>query len=121
MAKILVIEDDASIRLGLEDTLRAKGYEVVAVGHGECDRIAQRAGGRDIIDDLVSGHADKVIVMLLQVVFGSRRDVSKIFQRLDFCNIDPVFFKELPVERRSFTEKEELLPQFLLLEGFDFV
>jgi len=35
MAKILVIEDDASIRLGLEDTLRAKGYEVVAVGRGD--------------------------------------------------------------------------------------
>jgi DNA-binding response OmpR family regulator len=35
MAKILVIEDDASIRLGLEDTLRAKGYDVVAVGRGD--------------------------------------------------------------------------------------
>ena len=35
MTKILVIEDDSSIRLGLEDTLRAKGYEVQACGCGE--------------------------------------------------------------------------------------
>ncbi len=30
MKCILVVEDDNSIRLGLEDTLRAKGYEVIA-------------------------------------------------------------------------------------------
>jgi len=33
-AKILVVEDDHSIRLGLEDTLRAKGYEVHSTAHG---------------------------------------------------------------------------------------
>jgi DNA-binding response OmpR family regulator len=32
--RILVIEDDPSIRMGLEDTLTAKGYEVDAVGRG---------------------------------------------------------------------------------------
>lgn len=35
MSRILVIEDDSSIRLGLEDTLRAKGYEVMVAGRGE--------------------------------------------------------------------------------------
>ena len=35
MSKILVIEDDASIRLGLSDTLRAKGYEVTVATKGE--------------------------------------------------------------------------------------
>jgi DNA-binding response OmpR family regulator len=34
MTRILVIEDDRSIRMGLEDTLTAKGYEVEAVGRG---------------------------------------------------------------------------------------
>ncbi len=32
---ILVIEDDPSIRFGLEDTLRAKGYTVLAAGRGD--------------------------------------------------------------------------------------
>ncbi len=34
-SRILVIEDDASIRLGLEDTLRAKGYEVFSAARGD--------------------------------------------------------------------------------------
>lgn len=33
--KILVVEDDSSIRLGLEDTLQAKGYQVEAVARGD--------------------------------------------------------------------------------------
>jgi DNA-binding response OmpR family regulator len=49
MTKILVIEDDASIRLGLEDTLRAKGYEVEVCGHGEAG--LERA--RDYRPDLI--------------------------------------------------------------------
>tara|TARA_R110002096_G_scaffold44526_5_gene120092 strand:- start:23246 stop:23941 length:696 start_codon:yes stop_codon:yes gene_type:complete len=35
MTRILVVEDDASIRLGLEDTLKAKGYTVTAVTRGD--------------------------------------------------------------------------------------
>ncbi|MEJ7597805.1 MAG: response regulator transcription factor [Kofleriaceae bacterium] len=34
MTRILVVEDDPSIRMGLQDTLTAKGYEVEAVGRG---------------------------------------------------------------------------------------
>ncbi len=34
MTRILVVEDDPSIRMGLEDTLTAKGYAVEVVGRG---------------------------------------------------------------------------------------
>ena len=34
MTRILVVEDDPSIRMGLEDTLTAKGYQVEVVGRG---------------------------------------------------------------------------------------
>ena len=44
MTRILVVEDDPSIRLGLEDTLVAKGYEVVVVGRG-VDGVERAIGG----------------------------------------------------------------------------
>ncbi len=51
MIKILVVEDDPSIRMGLEDTLKAKGYAVDAVGRGS--EGAEKA---------CSGHYDLVVL-----------------------------------------------------------
>ncbi len=45
MTRILVVEDDPSIRMGLEDTLTAKGYEVEVVGRG-VDGAERAASGR---------------------------------------------------------------------------
>jgi DNA-binding response OmpR family regulator len=45
MTRILVVEDDPSIRMGLVDTLTAKGYEVEAVGRG-ADGAERAATGR---------------------------------------------------------------------------
>jgi DNA-binding response OmpR family regulator len=45
VTRILVIEDDPSIRMGLEDTLTAKGYEVEVVGKG-ADGADKALGGR---------------------------------------------------------------------------
>jgi len=51
VTRILVVEDDPSIRLGLEDTLAAKGYEVEAVGRGV-----------DGADRAISGRYDLVVL-----------------------------------------------------------
>ncbi|HMG57286.1 MAG TPA: response regulator transcription factor [Kofleriaceae bacterium] len=51
MTRILVVEDDPSIRMGLEDTLTAKGYEVDAV-----------ARGGEAADRAVSGRYDLVVL-----------------------------------------------------------
>jgi DNA-binding response OmpR family regulator len=51
MTRILVVEDDPSIRLGLEDTLAAKGYEVDAV-----------ARGVEGADKALGGHYDLVVL-----------------------------------------------------------
>ena len=45
MTAILVVEDDPSIRLGLEDTLTAKGYAVEVVGRGH-DAVERANSGR---------------------------------------------------------------------------
>ena len=45
MTRILVVEDDPSIRMGLEDTLAAKGYAVEVVGRGG-DGAERAASGR---------------------------------------------------------------------------
>jgi DNA-binding response OmpR family regulator len=45
MTRILVVEDDPSIRMGLEDTLAAKGYQVEVVGRGS-DGAERALSGR---------------------------------------------------------------------------
>lgn len=49
MKRILVVEDDSSIRLGLEDTLRAKGYEVISAGGAKAGLDAAQEGNPDLI------------------------------------------------------------------------
>ncbi len=53
-SRILVIEDDASIRLGLEDTLKAKGYEVAVATRGQAGlELAERSKPDLIILDIM--------------------------------------------------------------------
>jgi DNA-binding response OmpR family regulator len=53
-ARILVVEDDASIRLGLEDTLRAKGYQVWSAARGDdALRLARSCGPELVILDIM--------------------------------------------------------------------
>lgn len=49
MTTILVVEDDSSIRLGLEDTLRAKGYEVQVAIRGDLGLQIARESVPDLI------------------------------------------------------------------------
>jgi DNA-binding response OmpR family regulator len=49
VTRILVVEDDASIRMGLEDTLTAKGYEVEVVGRGSEGAEKATAGRYDLV------------------------------------------------------------------------
>ena len=48
-ARILVVEDDPSIRLGLVDTLTAHGYQVDAVARGADGAARALAGGFDLV------------------------------------------------------------------------
>ncbi len=49
MTRILVVEDDPSIRLGLEDTLIAKGYEVDVVSRGGEGAERAQTGRYDLV------------------------------------------------------------------------
>jgi DNA-binding response OmpR family regulator len=97
MTRILVVEDDPSIRMGLEDTLAAKGYEVEAVGRGS-----------DGADRAISGRYDLVVldVMLPDIdgfevcrrirgSKGSSRSVPVIFLSARGAELDRVRGLEL--------------------------
>jgi DNA-binding response OmpR family regulator len=49
VTRILVVEDDPSIRMGLEDTLAAKGYQVDVVGRGVDGAEAALSGKYDLV------------------------------------------------------------------------
>ncbi len=49
MTRILVVEDDPSIRMGLEDTLTAKGYQVEVVGRGGDGAEKALSGRYDLV------------------------------------------------------------------------
>lgn len=49
MTRILVVEDDPSIRMGLEDTLTAKGYQVEVVGRGGEGAERAMSGRYDLV------------------------------------------------------------------------
>ncbi|NVB82252.1 MAG: response regulator transcription factor [Kofleriaceae bacterium] len=49
MSRILVVEDDPSIRMGLEDTLTAKGYQVEVVGKGVEGAERAQSGRYDLV------------------------------------------------------------------------
>jgi PAS domain S-box-containing protein len=49
MTRILVVEDDPSIRMGLEDTLTAKGYQVEVVGKGAEGAERALSGRYDLV------------------------------------------------------------------------
>jgi DNA-binding response OmpR family regulator len=49
VTRILVVEDDPSIRMGLEDTLTAKGYQVEVVGRGGDGAERALSGRYDLV------------------------------------------------------------------------
>jgi DNA-binding response OmpR family regulator len=49
MVRVLVVEDEASLALGLEDDLKLEGYEVEVVRDGETASLRAREGSFDLI------------------------------------------------------------------------
>ncbi len=94
---ILVIEDDSSIRMGLEDTLRAKGYQVHVCGRGE-DGVATAAEVRPdlIILDIMLPDIDGFeVCRRLKSSRGAAADIPVIMLTARGAELDRVRGLEL--------------------------
>jgi len=77
MTRILVVEDDPSIRMGLEDTLTAKGYQVEVVGRGGDGAEKALSGRYDLVVlDVMLPDIDGFEV--LRRVRGSRGPIRRL-------------------------------------------
>ncbi len=92
MTKILVIEDDASIRLGLEDTLRAKGYEVAAVTRGDVGltRAAEMMPDLIVLDIMLPDMDGFEVCRKLKASKGALAEVPVIFLSARGAELDRV-------------------------------
>ncbi len=97
MTRILVVEDDPSIRMGLEDTLIAKGYEVDVVGKG-ADGAERAATGRYdlvVLDVMLPDLDGFEVCRRIRAAKGSARRVPVIFLSARGAELDRVRGLEL--------------------------
>ena len=93
--------------------------QAVEVPFRQCegDRVAQRAGGGDVVDDLARGDAAEVVVAALELLLGGDGQPLQVVERADVARVDALAAEHLPVEARVLLEVAERLAEALLLEG----
>ncbi len=97
MTAILVVEDDPSIRLGLEDTLVAKGYSVEVVGRGH-DAVERASTGRYdliVLDVMLPDIDGFEVCRRIRASRGSGHTVPVIFLSARGAELDRVRGLEL--------------------------
>jgi DNA-binding response OmpR family regulator len=97
MTRILVVEDDPSIRMGLEDTLTAKGYEVEVVGRGS-DGADKATGGRFdlvVLDVMLPDIDGFEVLRRIRAAKGSARSLPVIMLSARGAELDRVRGLEL--------------------------
>ena len=97
MTRILVVEDDPSIRMDLEDTLAAKGYEVDAVGKGGEGAERATSGRYDLVvlDVMLPDIDGFEVCRRIRAARGPNRKVPVIFLSARGAELDHVRGLEL--------------------------
>ncbi|MEO6776700.1 MAG: response regulator transcription factor, partial [Kofleriaceae bacterium] len=97
MTRILVVEDDPSIRMGLEDTLTAKGYEVRAVGRGGEGADEAGSGKYDLVvlDVMLPDLDGFEVLRRIRAARGSARSTPVIMLSARAAELDRVRGLEL--------------------------
>ena len=91
----------------------------VAAGIGEGDRLAEGAGGGDVVENLGAGDAEEILVVALEVFLGRDGKSHEVFEAPDAADVDADFGKSAAVEGRPFIDVSQCLDKALLLIGFD--
>ncbi|MCX5743860.1 MAG: response regulator transcription factor [Proteobacteria bacterium] len=97
MTRILVVEDDPSIRMGLEDTLTAKGYVVEVVGRG-IEGVERATSGRFdlvVLDVMLPDLDGFEVCRRIRANRGTARSVPVIFLSARGAELDRVRGLEL--------------------------
>ena len=88
----------------------------VCLGTAEQNRIAQCAGGSDIIDYILTRDAQKIIVIPLQISLFGERQALQVGYGAYRLGVDSMLGKHSPVVRRVSRQIGNLLAQQLLLK-----
>jgi DNA-binding response OmpR family regulator len=97
VTRILVVEDDPSIRMGLEDTLAAKGYEVEVVGRGSDGAERATSGRYDLVvlDVMLPDIDGFEVCRRIRAARGPARRIPVIFLSARGAELDRVRGLEL--------------------------
>ena len=80
--------------------------------------VAGGARGGYVVDDFLTRDAQKIVVVPLQVAFGSEGYLLQVFQSINLCNVDAVGGEHAFVKRRVGSEILQVFAQFLFLKTF---
>ena len=117
------LEDVAGFQSGAFETLFLVVSQPLQILLGAAERhgIAERSAGGDVVDHLLLGHTEEILVEKLEILLFREGNVHKVLNRADFLHVDAVALEHALIKTGILPQIEQCLLKFCLLELFDFL